>query len=284
MQATVLASVKEAEIRCEEAKKHADTVMGKLYKADFWPVRKPPVTAQGDGAEEGQVPGTDWEEEHELMKNEVSDLSTAVRKIDQTLHEVVAFVSPHTRSTSAASTVVPPQQSRASVDVEMRDSTRAAKRRRVEDEADVSVTRDVSNPADPSTPTLGTPIETSAPPVHHDNLDVARLIRRVEQIETQLADLENFSTQAEENAISSMDDRIDTRLEEFRRDFKRRQSEAIAALKAEVEQVDEDIKEISTEMAQLINREVEASAQLNTWKLEEARLSTEIAEVYICIR
>lgn len=274
----ILASLKDAEARCETAKNFEDAAVEKIYKADFWPVRKRPEDAEGDNAGP-EAPNIKLEEEHELMKTEVSDLDAAVRRMDHTLKEVLAFIIHRDRSASATPTTkFTTFGRRPSEDVDMKDAIRAPKRRRLDDEDEKK--SDVSRTAGPSTPTIEAQVERlSTPPISVDAVEVQKILRRLADLESQVSEFDNISNQMDDALQAFVDDRVDTRIEELRHNVRKHQAEAISTLRNDVDQMGEEIAEISSEMGGLITRQKEATDQLETQKQVGEKVWNEMNEV-----
>lgn len=303
-----------AEKQSADARLRAEEAQNKLNELDFWPVRRRLVDARlaadvkpeldGQGQTQGSTSssttggldlGRDWEEDFQHMKQNVSDLHDAVRRLDQQLREVATFVSARSRPPPA---VIYAQQLLTEPGASVMESVpgREPKRRRtgVEGSFDTGADGDGGGPAfDPL-----------------DAMSASRLLRRVDQLEAQCAEIENLHVQEERASSDEIAAQIETVLDGMRergelapvgvggargglgagasgkgkskeeREVEVEEKEAkLRVLQQTYEQVGADVDELATTITSVITMTTELRERQEAQEAEREAIARERAEV-----
>ncbi|KAI5122961.1 hypothetical protein M0805_006840 [Coniferiporia weirii] len=265
------ATIANTEKQRDEARKRAEEVHNRIYALDFWPLRKRPT---GDQADDSVGPGaTLWEDEQEEIKSMVHDLSGAVSRLDRQLREVFQYVVSRTRANLQATPSISSEQ-------EMQlDGARSAKRRKVGDEGAYA--------SDSGSTIVGhlspTPAFVSSAGDILDAPSAARIVRRVEALEATYADLENFCTQTEHTRTDEVGGIVEMHLERFRsqlgRNARVNQMELLKTLEAGLEQTGNDVGELATTVAELVESVGNFRNKEDAYASEREQVARERAEI-----
>ncbi|THH10200.1 hypothetical protein EW145_g1503 [Phellinidium pouzarii] len=266
-------SLRNVEKQRDDARRRAEAITSRIYEMDFWPMRRRTAGNDAEGAREDAA--LLREDEHEEMKTMVNDLNDAVNRLDRQTKEVISYVRSRTRSKPA------PASTTAHADMEwnpQNDGVRGSKRRKVGDEGAYT--------SDSGSTVVGRATPTPAP-LTSDSLDAlsaARLARRVERLEAMYADIENMSTQTENAQTEEIGALIDTHLDRLRGNLEQQlqisQQVRISKLEVEVDQSGNDVVELATTVADL----VESTGKFRDKKVEYEAERERIAQEHAALR